>query len=332
MSGKNPSGFVLAGDIGGTKTSLGLFSPGERRPALEVMKSYPSREAYGLEELVATFLAEHPCSISRACFGIAGPVIRGVTKTTNLPWVASEEEIKKRFGWDKVWLINDLSATALAVPVLEPSEVRELNAGAPEVEGAIGLVAPGTGLGMALMVVVSGRYYPIPSEGGHVEFAPTSDLQMELLRYLLSRMPHVSVERLASGPGLFTIYSWLRDHRAHAEPRWLTERLNAEDPSKVVSAAGLLQEDPVCAEALDLFISIIGAAAGNLALSGMTTGGMYLGGGVCPKILPRLEQGTFMKAFVAKGRFQGLLSSMPVRVILNEQAALLGAACRGLES
>lgn len=331
MKNLHPDKLALVADIGGTKTNFGLFTEGEDRPSLVALKSYSSRDASSLEELTDQFLTEHPQPVSTACFGIAGPVIRGVCKTTNLPWVVSESAIKDRFGFGRVRLINDLAATVMAAPALRESEVYELNRGEPEPDGAIGVIAPGTGLGMALAVFIDGRIHTLASEGGHVEFAPGNDEQIQLLQHLLKEMPHVSVERLGSGPGLFTIYSWLEKCRGRTRPDWITEKFKTEDPSKVVSEAALETKDSVCVEALDLFVSIIGAAAGNLALTGMTTGGMYLGGGIPPKILPKLEDGSFMNAFKAKGRFEGVLSNMPVTVILNHGAALLGAACCALE-
>lgn len=327
MSGARPKKLVLAGDVGGTKTSLGLFSLTGRRPVLEVMASYPSPEASSLEECIARFLDEQNRPVSRACFGIAGPVLRGTSKTTNLPWVVSEAGILERFKWEAVRLVNDLVATARSVFVLEETELYEINRGVRDPEGNVGVVAPGTGLGMALMVFRDGRLHPSSSEGGHVDFAPKNDLELDLLRHLWNQWDHVSVERIASGPGLYTIYSWLRERGRSSEPPWLTERLHREDPPKVVSEAGLGEQDPVCVEALEIFVSIIGSAAGNLALTGVTTGGMYLGGGISPKILPRLKEDLFMEAFTAKGRFRSLLSQIPVKVILNDTAALLGAAC-----
>jgi glucokinase len=250
----------------------------------------------------------------------------GVSRVTNLPWVVSEAELKGRYGWEQVRLINDLAATAVAVPLLTESELYLVNRGRPEPGGPFGLVAPGTGLGMALAIMVEGKVRAIASEGGHVDFAARNDEEMDLLKHLLRTMQRVSVERLASGPALFTIYSWLREYRNHTEPAWLAERMNSADPSKVISEVALENAEPLCVEALDLFVSIIGAAAGNLALTGMTTGGIYLGGGIPPKILPKLVDGTFVEAFTAKGRFQDFLADVPVHVILNDKAALLGAA------
>jgi glucokinase len=187
----------LAGDIGGTKTNLGLFSLGDERPVLEAMESYASAETTSLDGLVELFLAQCGATVSAACFGIAGPVSHGTARATNLPWVVSEEELAGRFGWERVSLINDLTATAYAVPVLRDSELHMLNAGEVDPEGCIGLVAPGTGLGIGLIAVEEGRFRPLPSEGGHVEFAPKDRREIDLLVHLLERMPHVSLERVA---------------------------------------------------------------------------------------------------------------------------------------
>jgi glucokinase len=275
--------------------------------------------------LVTRFLEAHPQSIASACFGIAGPVIDGRCKATNLPWEVSEAEIRQKFNWDKVRLINDLAATALAVPLLHGSELSTLNA-MPAERGNIGLVAPGTGLGVSLLVVADGKLYPIASEGGHVDFAPRNDDEVDLWRYLRQREDHVSVERLASGPGISAIYSWLKGRDRYEEPEWFVEKMKANDPPAVISEAALVEKLEPCIKTLRLFVSILGAVAGNLALTGMTTGGMYLGGGIIPRILPMLEEADFMEAFADKGRFRDLLSRIPVHVILNDKAALLGAA------
>ncbi|MBI4963030.1 MAG: glucokinase [Desulfomonile tiedjei] len=332
MSGAIDRTTVLAGDVGGTKTNLGLFVPGAARPELVTMESFTSKAAVTLSDLIAAFIADKSEPIASACFGIPGPVIEGSSKTTNLPWKVSEQVIKDDFGWKKVRLINDLTATAHAVPLLRNDEIFELNPVAENAKGNMGIVAPGTGLGVALIVTVGKKLHPVPSEGGHADFAPTDGDQADLLKYLRNKFDHVSVERVISGPGLADIYSWLRDRGDYDEPDWLAERLKSEDPPMVISDAALDQKEPLCIKALEIFVSILGAYAGNLALTGMTTGGIYLGGGISPKILPKLKEGAFMKAFTAKGRFKELLSQMPVRVILNDKAALLGAAWCALQN
>jgi len=327
----DPDLSVLAGDIGGTKTVLGFFRFAGGCPVPVAVESYASRAAACLEDHVDRFLKSYPHEPASACFGIAGPVIRGTAGITNLPWVISEAGLKERFGFGKVNLINDLGATAYGVTVPGVSEFAVLNPGLPEQDGAIGIIAPGTGLGTALMAYWDGKPVPLPSEGGHVDFAARNLKELALLEDFLSRMPHVSLERLASGPGLFSIYNWLKEHYHRPEPAWLSERILTNDPSRVVSEAAIYDGEPLCVEALEMFVSILGSAAGNLALVGLTTGGIFLGGGICPKILPKLRDGLFMEAFCAKGRFRSLLSNIPVKIILNDQAALLGAARRAFE-
>jgi glucokinase len=322
--------IILAGDIGGTKTNLGLFVRREDRPTMLAMESYSSGHAAGLSELITRFLDAHPSSIHSACFGIAGPVIDGRSKATNLPWEVSEAEIKLKFNWEEVSLINDLAATAVAVPLLQERELRTLNS-APAQPGNIGLVAPGTGLGVSFLVRVDGKLHPLASEGGHVDFAPKNEDEVDLWRSLRDSWEHVSVERLVSGPGIFAIYSWLKKRDRYEEPAWFTEKMKLIDQPVVISEAALVERLEPCIKTLEFFASILGAVAGNLALTGMTTGGMYLGGGIVPQILPILEKSNFMKAFIDKGRFKDLLSKIPVHVILNDRAALLGAAWYALE-
>lgn len=318
--------IVLAGDIGGTKTNLGLFSRGKRRPVAKVIETYPSRDAPHLESIIERFLSKHGTSIRSACFGIAGPVIKGRSQTTNLPWNVSEVRIKKRFKWSQVGLINDLAATAYAVPFLNSRELFSLNKAKAGKEQNLALVAPGTGLGEALLIFAEGQYIPVASEGGHADFSPNNESEVELWRYLSQRFEHVSAERVLSGPGLVNIYSWLRDSERFGEPAWLARNMEKIDPARAITEAALTDKDPLCVASLNTFVSMLGAAAGNLALTAMTTGGVYLGGGIPPKILPKLEEPIFMKAFTNKGRFKEFLERIPVRVILNDKAALLGAA------
>jgi glucokinase len=327
----NKNTVILAGDIGGTKTVLSLFVQGEKRPRSKVSESYASGEAPGLVKIIEAFIGKHPAAISGACFGIAGPVKNGRCKTTNLPWDVSEDEIKKRFGWHDVWLLNDLTATAYAVQILNREEVLSLT---PErtAEGKnIGIIAPGTGLGEAFLVFAEGSYVAMTSEGGHVDFAPRDEREFSLWKYLRRRYEHVSIERILSGPGLVNIYSWLKDAGRSVEPEWLTENLKEKDPAEAISEAALKHKEPLCVEALDTFVSILGATAGNLALTGTATGGIYLGGGIPPKILPKLKEEIFMKSFADKGRFRDYLAQIPVWVILNENAAAFGAARFALE-
>ena len=323
---KKRKALVLAGDVGGTKTTVGLFVMGKKRPEPLSTESFASREAPGLENLLDRFLESHPAPISGASFGIAGPVINGRCKTTNLPWVVSEKALQRRFQWRRVRLINDLAAAAMAVPLLRRSEQVTLNKGIPHKKGTLALLSPGTGLGQAILAYHDGEYVPLSSEGGHASFSPTAEAEVELWRYLRKKYGHVSVERVLSGPGLVNIYSWLRDSGRFHEPRWLKALMKQGDAAEAISENALRNKQSLCVESLRVFVSILGSAAGNLALSSMAAGGVYLGGGISPKILPALKQGVFLKTFTAKGRFADFLARIPVRVILNDRAALLGAA------
>ena len=331
MKAKTRETKVLAGDVGGTKTNLGLFAAGKQRPVARVLESFSSAEWPGLEAIVERFLSKHPVDVCSACFGIAGPVVRGKCKTTNLPWEVSEVSLKNRFEWPHVRLLNDLTATAEAVPLLTTRERVALNGARAPKHQNLALIAPGTGLGQALLVFRNGEYVPVSSEGGHVDFAPANEAEVRLWRYLRDRFGHVSVERVLSGPGLVHIYAWLRDTEGHREPGWLKARLKQEDPAKVITEGALNRRQALCREALRVFVSVLGRTAGNLALTGTATGGVYLGGGIPPKILPALQGENFAKAFVDKGRFEGYLKKIPLHVILNDKAALLGAAKVALE-
>ena len=332
MRMKKRENIVLAGDVGGTKTNVGLFVMGKKRPEPLVIESFASREAPHLETLVDRFLRSHPAPISSACFGIAGPVINGRCRTTNLPWVVSETILQRRFHWRHVRLLNDLAATALAVPLLRRSERVSLNKGDRQKKGTLALLSPGTGLGQAMLAYQDGEYVPLSSEGGHVSFSPTTEREIELWRYLRKKFGHVSVERVLSGPGLVHIYSWFRDSGRFKEPLWLKALMKEGDPAKAISESALRKKQALCVETLRFYVSMLGSAAGNLALTTMAVGGVYLGGGIPPKILPALQQGDFLKTFTAKGRFSDLLAGIPVHVILNEKAALLGAAHAAFEA
>ena len=319
---------LLAADIGGTKTNVGCFEAGRRRPRLHCLETYSSREAESLEDILDAFTRKHSISPAGVCLGIAGPVVRGRSKTTNLPWTVSEAGLRKRFGWERVKLINDLSATALSVPLLPRERLRFLNRARSEKNGTIGVVAPGTGLGQALLVFEDGRPRAVPSEGGHVDFAPNSEADVELWRFLQAKYGHVSVERVLSGNGLVNIYTWLQHAADSPQPDWLSEKIQSGDPARVITETALANEHPVCRQALEHFMAVLGAVSGNLALTALTSGGIYLGGGIPPKILPALEEGPFLEAFTAKGRYRSLLEKIPVRVILDSRAPLLGAAFR----
>ena len=318
--------FVLAGDIGGTKTNLGLFPMGKDRVVPEVIETFSSRNEPDLEHIIRQFLEIHPVPVTHACFGVAGPVVNGKSKTTNLPWSISADRLKTQFNFHHVRLVNDLTATSIAIPLLNKDEFFPLNQTDSIKDQNLALIAPGTGLGEALLICRNGRYSPITSEGGHTDFAPNNEVEMELWRYLHQHYGHVSIERVLSGPGLVNIYNWLKDSGPLKEPEWLKQKRIEMDPAKAITEAALVSKDPGCVEALNIFVSILGAVAGNLALMGMTTGGVYLGGGIPPKILPKLKEDIFMKAFTNKGRFKDFLEKIPVKIVLNDKAALIGAA------
>ncbi|MGO8947302.1 MAG: glucokinase [Ktedonobacterales bacterium] len=336
--------MLLAGDIGGTKTNLAVYAPAAGRlgdPRLE--KTFPSADYPSLEAIIQEFLQLLAAPIDHAAFGVAGPVVEGTATITNLPWSMSEEQLSTALDIPSVQLLNDLAATAYSVPYLNSDDLATLNAGEPDPKGAVAIIAPGTGLGEAFITVdAHGGYSIHPSEGGHSDFAPTTIEEIELLRYLLEhrgpvreehqRYAHVSYERICSGRGLPNIYAFLK-YRGKVEPDWLAALLSGDsEPTPIIVDAALDTVRPadICQATLDLFVDILGAEAGNLALKVLATGGVYLGGGIPPRILTYLENGRFRSAFERKGRFGPLLSKMPVHVIRNPKAALLGAAYAGL--
>lgn len=345
--------MILAGDIGGTKTNLALYEWGSERAEPVRFETFHSADYKSLEEILEEFLTPpkpptpldeldaeiagkdeekepeappEPIAVSAACFGIAGPVVDNHSQTTNLPWVVDGPAIAKKFGIPRVQLLNDLEATAYGVLLLRPDEVEVLNPGTlPKKRQALALIAAGTGLGEAILFWDGKSYRPMPSEGGHTDFAPTNDYEIELLRYLRSQYLHVSYERLLSGPGLHAIYEYVRDTKKN-EPTWLAEKIKAGNPAAEIAEAGLNGQAEIATQALDLFASIYGAEAGNLALKSLSLDGVYVAGGMAPKLIKKLQDGTFMKSFTNKGRYKRLLSHMPVKVVMNQQTALLGAA------
>ncbi|HWE22725.1 MAG TPA: glucokinase [Myxococcales bacterium] len=317
---------VLAGDVGGTKTVLALVEPHDGALTVARLGTFPSHEFPTFESVVARFCADGPkVKIAAACFGVAGPVMDGRVKTTNLPWQLDEERLAAAIPARRVRLLNDLAAMGEGMLALPPSSFLELQSGESR-SGTMALIAAGTGLGEAILHWDGTRHAVMGSEGGHVDFAPRTDLEVELLRFLRNEFGHVSYERLVSGPGLHNIYRFLRSRDGASEPAWLRDRLESGDPSAAISETALRGEDPLCVEALDMFVSIYGAEAGNLALKSLAVGGVLIGGGIGPKIRSKLADGTFQRAFCGKGRFAPLLSSIPVRMALEPQAPLLGAA------
>lgn len=318
--------MILAGDIGGTKTHLSLFQRKGGAPVQIRGDIFPSRSFAGLEAVIHKFLPPKMTALDCACFGVAGPVLEGRSKTTNLPWTIDADSIAKTFGIPTVFLLNDLEATAYGTLFLKAGELRNLNPGRTQRHGHRAVIAAGTGLGEAVLYWDGTRYHASASEGGHTDFGPRGPIEFELLEYLSKRYPHVSYERILSGPGLVNIYQFMKDTGRAKEPGWLSEKMSVRDPAAVITEAALSDRSKICVKSLDLFVSIYGAEAGNLALKALATGGIYIGGGIAPRIIRKLSAGPFMKAFVDKGRYAGLLSKIPVRIILNPTAALLGAA------
>jgi glucokinase len=327
--------MLLAGDIGGTKTNLAIFSPkrGLREPHLEA--TFPSGHYPSLEAMVQEFLGRTRLKIDRASFGVAGPVINDQATITNLPWKISAAELKRTCHLSSVHLLNDLEAIASAVPILQPADLHTIHAGQAVQRGAIAVIAPGTGLGEAFLTWdARDGYVAHVSEGGHTDFAPTDDLQMGLLQFMMKRFDHVSYERVCSGMGLPNIYDYLKESGHVPEPEWLAKALTGVEDRTPVIVNAALEGKPgseLCVTTLQIFVSILGAEAGNIALKVLSTGGVYLGGGIPPRILSLLTSNTFTEAFREKGRFAPVLTRMPVHVILNPKSALLGAAARGMK-
>jgi glucokinase len=317
---------ILAGDVGGTKTALALFEPGDTHVTPVHEDTLPSREFKTFEDAVRRFLsAAGAPRVAAACFGVAGPVFDGRSVTTNLPWELDETVLAREIPAPRVKLLNDLEATAHGILRMRPAQLLTLQPGEPR-QGHKVVVAAGTGLGEAVVIWDGARHVVIGSEGGHADFAPRTDLETDLLRYLRREFGHVSYERVLSGPGLFNIYRFLRETGYASEPEWLAQRLRGGDPSPVISEVGLAEGHPLCTTALDLFIAVYGAEAANLALKVVAHGGVYIGGGIAPRISARLANGRFIAAFRDKGRFSSLLETFPVHVVLEPRAALFGAA------
>jgi glucokinase len=318
--------MILAGDVGGTKVHLALydFTNGKLHHTRD--ERYPAKEYSGLEEIVKEFLGAD--RVTSACFGVPGPVRDGRLRLTNLPWTLDSRELATALGVQHVFLINDLEANGYGIAELSADQVFTLSEGDASQIGNRALIAAGTGLGEGLLAWNGRIHVPYPSEGGHVDYAPRNEDEIDLFRFLKQKYNgRISFERVVSGMGMTGIYEFLRDVRGLEEPAWLTERLTAvDDPNSVITEMGLAAKSELCAKSLDMFVSAYGAEAGNLALKVLSVGGLYVGGGIAPRILEKLKDGTFMKAFTDKGRLSQLLINMPVRIILESRAALMGAA------
>ena len=326
--------MLLAGDIGGTKTVLAIFSTETSTASLHPlhMQTFPSGQFGSLEAIITQFLQDQQTKIEAASFGVAGPVVNGRSQITNLPWIIDAGIIQQTFQMEKVILLNDLESIANAVPHLQADDVATINEGKPEPGGAIAVIAPGTGLGEAFLIWDGKRYQAHPSEGGHASFSPTTPDQCRLLAFLEQKYKHVSFERVCSGKGIPNLYAFWRHGGRFTEPDWLRDEIQqAADPTPVIVEAGLAKTADICTATVQMFVDILASEASNMALKVLATGGVFIGGGIPPRLLNLLQTEHFIATFAEKGRFTNLLRGMPLQVICNPQTALLGAAWAGLD-
>ena len=321
--------MYLVGDIGGTKTNIAILELSGKKFKTVFEKSFLSKEHDSLRTIVKKVFDEevrNKYEISHACFGVAGPVKNGKCDATNLPWLVNSKKIAEVLNIDSssVFLLNDLEAAAYGIECLEENDICYLNKGVPQKGGTRCLISAGTGLGESIIVWDGKKYKPIPSEGGHSDFAPRNKIEIDLLNYLIDKYGRISYERILSGPGLWNVYNFFKETAYKNTSLWLLDRLKEEDPSAVISDVGMSKKDECSEKALELFVSVYGAEAGNLALKSLSTGGVYIGGGIAPKILEKLKEGGFIQTFTNKGRLSVLVSQMPVMVVLNDKIPLLG--------
>jgi len=319
---------VLAGDIGGTNTRLALYDVNGRRLEALAVQGYSSQQYDSLNTILREFLDTHGQPPQAACLGVAGPVHDQVARITNLPWQISAKEIAAEFGLGSVSLLNDLEATGWGLPTMQADDLCTLQDGDTQASGNAAIIAAGTGLGQAGLYFDGEHHQAFACEGGHTDFSPQTELDMALLRYLQQQYEHVSWERVVSGSGLVSLHACLCDLRQREIPDWLQQSMQAGDPAAAISSAAQQGRDEICTEALQWFIHLYGVEAGNLALKLMASGGVYVAGGIAPKILEQMQDGTFIEAFCAKGRMRVLMERMPVRVVLNDDVALQGAAVK----
>jgi glucokinase len=319
--------MIVAGEIGATRTRLAAFETEGNRLRMAIEKTYMSQEQAGLSEVLAQFTKAEGIPVDSACFGVAGPVRAGRSTLPNLSWIIDSRELAKQLKLNFVYLLNDLEAYAYGVDALESKDFVTLNEGAQDAEGNRAVISAKTGLGVAGLYWDGSRHRPFACEGGHADFAPRDQLQMELLAYLQKKYRHVSCERVLSGPGIRNIYEFLRDSHKAEEPAWLREQIQAApDVPALISRLALEGKAAICDQALSMFVSIFGAVAGNCALNFMSAGGIFIGGKIAAKILPKMQDGSFMQSFFDKGRMEPLLKDMPVKIVLNDDCGLMGAA------
>jgi glucokinase len=319
--------MILAGDIGGTRTLLAAFDVEGSKLTRVAEKAYPSQQHGGLAEIVASFVKTEGIPVHSACFGVAGPVRGGRSKISNLPWTIDSRELAQQLRLESVGLINDLEAYAYGVDTLESKDLVTLNAGLDDAEGNRAVISARTGLGVAGLYWDGFRHHPFACEGGHTDFAPRNDLEIELFRYVLKKHGHVSTERILSGPGIKTIYEFLRDTKKAEEPGWLKEQMDkATDSPALIAKTAQEKKAPICEQTMSIFVGVYGAKTGDCALSFMSTGGIFICGIIAARNLSRMQEPAFMEAFLSKGRMRELLEDMPVKVVLNDDCGLMGAA------
>lgn len=319
--------MILAGDIGATRTRLAAFETTGSRLQCVVEKTYPSQQYDGLSTILAGFIKTEGIPVHSACLGVAGPVRGGRSKISNLPWIIDSRELAKQLRLDSAGLLNDLEAYAYGIDALESKDFITLSEGVEDAEGNRAVISAKTGLGMAGLFWDGFRHHPFACEGGHADFAPRNDLEMELLGYLQKKYGRISYERILSGPGIKNIYDFLRDTHKAEEPDWLRQQMDAApDPPPLISQLALEGKAPICDQALSIFVSVFGAETGNSALKFMSTGGVFIGGIIAAKIVPKMKDPVFMQSFLDKGRMGTLLKDMPLKIVLNDDCGIIGAA------
>jgi glucokinase len=319
--------MILAGEIGATRIRLAAFETEGNRLQCVVEKIYMSQQHDGLAGVLAQFVKTEGIPVHSACLGVAGPVRAGRSKISNLPWVIDAQEVARQLRLNSVGLLNDLEAFAYGIDGLDSKDFIPLSEGAEDAEGNRAVISAKTGLGMAGLYWDGFRHHPFACEGGHADFAPRNDLQMELLAYLQKKYGRISCERILSGPGIKNIYDFLRDAHKAEEPDWLREQISAApDPPALISRMALEGKAAICDQALTIFVSVFGAETGNCALHYMSTGGIFIGGSIAAKIVPKMKDPVFLESFLDKGRMEAILRDMPVKIVANDDTGLIGAA------
>lgn len=319
--------MILAGEIGATRTRLAAFETEGNKLQRVIEKIYMSQEHEGLPQIIADFILTEGIPVHSACFGVAGPVRGGRSKISNLPWIIDSRELAKQLKLNFVGLLNDLEAYAYGIDALESKDFVTLSQGIEDAEGNRAVISARTGLGVAGLYWDGYRHHPFACEGGHADFSPRSDLEIELLHYLLKKYGRVSCERILSGPGIKNIYDFLRETGKAEEPEWLRKQMSeAHDPPALISQLAQHNKAAICEQTMSIFVSVYGAETGNCALHFLSTGGIFIGGSIAARNLAKMKDPIFMKSFLDKGRMEPLLKDMPVKIVLNDDSGIIGAA------